>query len=109
MYPHSMLHLTGASEALRWLRSILWGLSSASSKGSQLSEVSMFTLCALLEHSTASIKKAAAETMAGAAKAAPACGISFLPVLVHHLQQVVAETPSSGASPLCMTPELPSL
>ncbi len=58
----------------------------------------MFMLCALLEHSAASVKMAAADTMAAAAKAVPVCGISFLPVLVHHLQQLAAETPDSGAS-----------
>ncbi|CAL5220764.1 g2828 [Coccomyxa viridis] len=87
---------TGGSEALQWLQSIRWDLSSASSKGAQLSEVSMFMLCALLEHSAASVKMAAAETMAAAAKAVPVCGISFLPVLVHHLQQLAAKTPESG-------------
>lgn len=103
LHPHSMIHLAGASEALRWLRSIWWGLSSASSKGDQLSEVTLFTLCTLLEHSAASVKKAAAETMAAAAKAVPVCGISFLPVLVHHLQRMAAETPDFGTSPIRLT------
>ena len=58
----------------------------------------MFLLCALLEHSAASVGTAAAETIAAAAKAAPACGISFVPVLVHHLQQMAAEAPASGVS-----------
>ena len=93
----AILHLAGASEVLHWLHSICWDLSSAGSQDAQLSEVSMFTLCALLEHSEASVKMAAAKTVAAAAQAVPVCGVSFLPVLVHHLQQMTAEAPQSGA------------
>jgi hypothetical protein len=56
----------------------------------------MFMLCALLGHSTPYVKIAAAGTVAAAAKAVPAAGISFLPVLVHHLQQMTTQTLRAG-------------
>lgn len=58
----------------------------------------MFTLCALLEHSAAAVKIAAARTIAAAAKAVPVTGLSFLPVLVHHLQAMTMSAPDSGTA-----------
>jgi len=65
----------------------------------------MFMLCALLEHTAASVKIAAVATIAAAAKAVPSCGISFLPVLVHHLQQMTTGTPKFGASSMHLFPD----
>ena len=61
-----------------------------------LGPLSMFMLCALLEHSAADVQISAAKTMAAAARAVPAAGISFLPVLVHHLQRLSMQAPTSG-------------
>ena len=61
-----------------------------------LGPLSMSMLCALLDHSAADVQISAAKTMAAAARAVPAAGISFLPVLVHHLQRLSMQTPTSG-------------
>ena len=64
----------------------------------------MFMLCALLGHSAPDVRIATAGTVAAAAKAAPVAGISFLPVLVHHLQQMATETPEAGTATLRLCP-----
>ncbi|GAB4813990.1 hypothetical protein N2152v2_001036 [Parachlorella kessleri] len=111
-------------EALRWLYSLEASLTAVASSSSgpqpgskELAELDSYTasvLTGLLHHPSAAVQVAAVHCIEVAVKAIPLLGLSFLPVLVHRIQQLVESflagwEQSTPTSLLPMLRALPSL
>lgn len=101
-------------DTIRWLRSLQAGLRKAASDRSSASRAALThlaalslddaqpTLCeplvlalpALLSHPEPAVQMEAARTLCQAVRAVPLLGISFLPLIVYHVQRSVAKCKS---------------